>query len=140
VSRIALIAISLCAFSLSECRKSTDEHTVPSVSVNISINVNLAQYNNLNFIGGWVYLPGGYNGILAYRANNDVINAYDRQAPYKVADECQVVVDSTGVICVDPCSKSQWLINDGQVLKGPAFYPLKQYHTTFDGLNLSITN
>lgn len=140
MSRIALFAIIISAFSLSECRKSTDEHTVPLVSVNTDINVNLAQYNDLNFIGGWVYLNGGYNGIIACRVSNDVINAYDRQAPYEVANGCQVEVDSTGVICADPCSGSEWLLNDGQVLKGPAFYPLKQYQCTFDGLNLSIRN
>lgn len=140
MSRIALVAIIISAFSLSECRKKEDEHTVPPVSVNININVNLAQYNDLNFIGGWVYLKGGYNGILAYRVSDDAINAYDRQAPYQVEQHCQIEMDSTGVTCSDPCSDSQWLINDGQVLRGPAPYPLKKYQTSFDGLNLNISN
>jgi hypothetical protein len=132
--------IIICAVSLSECRNNTNEHTVPKVNVNIVIDLNLAQYNNLNFIGGWVYISGGYNGILVHRSTVDVIAAYDRQAPYNVVDKCQVEVDSSGVICEDPCSGSRWLLFDGQIVKGPAPYPLKQYRTSFDGVRLNITN
>lgn len=139
-ARGTLLLFSFCTLWLSNCRKPNDEHTVPQVAVNIDIDVNLAQYNNLNFIGGWVYLDGGYNGILAYRATTDVIAAYDRQAPYKVSKHCQVIADSSGVTCTDTCSGSKWLLYDGQLVKGPSPYPLKQYITTFDGIRLSISN
>ena len=43
-------------------------------------------------------------------------------------------------IAIDTCSGSEWLLLDGQVLKGPASYPLKEYQTVFDGTNLTITN
>lgn len=138
--RIIAVAIILCAVSLSNCRERTDEHTVPIVSVNVDIDVTLAQYNDLNFIGGWVYLNGGYNGLIAYRQSLETIKSYDRQAPYLVEDRCQVEVDSSGVSCTDPCSGSEWLLHDGQLLGGPAVYPLREYNTTFDGQRLSIRN
>jgi hypothetical protein len=113
---------------------------VPDVSVNESISLNLPQYNNLNFINGWVYTQGGYNGLLAVRVSTDVINVYDRQAPYRTRDGCRVIVDTGATTCTDTCSGSQWLLLDGQIIKGPASYPLKQYQSQFDGTTLTVTN
>lgn len=140
MNRILVIIITVCTVSLSNCRNIDDEHTVPDVVVNIDIDVNLPQYNNLNFIGGWIYLEGGYNGILVHRSTSDFIAAYDRQAPFQVNDYCRVIVDSNGVTCTDTCSGSQWLLLDGQLVKGPAARPLKPYATVFDGARLSIRN
>ncbi|MEQ9188190.1 MAG: hypothetical protein RLP15_10690 [Cryomorphaceae bacterium] len=101
----------------------------------------MPQYNDLNFINGWVYLDGGYRGMIAYRVNLDEIKVYDRQAPYNVIDGCRVYVDSGNTtIGIDTCSGSQWLLLDGQVIKGPATYPLKEYLTTYDGSTLYISN
>ena len=133
--------MSVCTVWLSDCRKPDTQHFVPNVQVNEYISLNLPQYNDLNFISGWVYLNGGYNGLLAYRVSEDVINVYDRQAPYEVDDRCRISVDANNsTTCTDTCSGSQWLLLDGQVLKGPASYPLKQYQTSFDGNNLTISN
>ncbi|MBT3647593.1 MAG: hypothetical protein HN542_05055 [Flavobacteriales bacterium] len=140
MNRKVLVTIIICGVSLSNCRKTADEHQVPQVSVNRTVAVNLAQYNDLNFIGGWVYMNGGYNGLLLYRANLEDIKAYDRQAPYEVSNGCQVTVDTGSVTCSDTCSGSQWLMLDGQIVDGPAIYPLKEYTTTFDGTTVNITN
>ncbi|HAW18912.1 MAG TPA: hypothetical protein DCX14_01915 [Flavobacteriales bacterium] len=138
--RYLIIPIIICTLSLSECRNNSNEHTIPDVRVNIDIDVNLPQYNNLNFIGGWVYLKGGYNGIIVHRSTVDVLAAYERQAPYLVEEGCRIDVDSNGVTCRDHCSGSEWLLFDGQLVKGPAPYPLKQYRSSFDGVRLSIRN
>lgn len=130
----------VCALSLSNCKKADTQHTVPPVAINISIATNLAQYNNLNFVGGWVYLNGGYNGLLVYRATSEEFRAYDRQAPYVIKDLCQIFVDSNEVTVIDTCSGSRWLLLDGQIIEGPAFYPLKQYQTFYDGSTLTISN
>ena len=112
---------------------------VPNVRVDINLSTNLPQYNDLNFVNGWIYLDGGYNGIVAYRMSIDEVKAYDRQAPYNVSNGCRVYVDDGSTSCTDSCSGSQWLLLDGQVLKGPASLPLRQYQTSFDGSNLTIT-
>jgi hypothetical protein len=138
--RFHSVVIIIWSLTLSGCRIKPTEHTIPDISVNIDIDINLAQYNDLNFIGGWVYLNGGYNGMIVHRSTVDIIAAYDRQAPYLVSDHCQLDVDSGGVTCKDPCSGSKWILFDGQLVKGPATYPLKQYTTSFDGVRLSITN
>lgn len=128
------------ALSLSNCQRTPSEHLVPNVRVDVELSTNLPQYNNLNFINGWVYLDEGYNGIIAYRVNNDEVKAYDRQASYNVREKCKVFVDTGSTYCTDTCSGSQWLLLDGQVLRGPASLPLREYQTSFDGSNLIITN
>jgi len=138
--RIRLVLFILCAVSLSECRQRYQEHRVPNVVVNVDIDLNLPQYNNLNFIGGWVYLDGGSNGLIVHRSTQEVLAAYDRQAPYLVEERCQIFVDTGGTTCTDECSESQWLLFDGQLVKGPASLPLRQYVTSFDGNRLSIRN
>ena len=137
---IKLTIMTVCAISLSNCTKQDTEHLIPVVNVNINISTNLAQYNQLNIDGGWVYLEGGYNGIIVYRSSIDNYKAYDRQAPYKVKDVCKINIDDSQVIVTDSCSGSSWLLYDGQVVTGPATYPLKEYETYYDGSILSITN
>jgi Rieske Fe-S protein len=69
------------------------------------------------------------------------VKVYDRQAPYNVIDQCRIYVETNNSnIAIDTCSGSEWFLLDGQVLKGPASYPLKEYQTVFDGTNLTITN
>lgn len=139
--RKTVLGIILCAVSLSNCQKEAEvQHRVPNVAVDLRLNLNLPQYNDLNFIGGWVYLNGGSLGIIAHRNGQDQFRAYDRHAPHNTAENCRVEVDSTGIVIFDPCSESEWLINDGQVLKGPANYPLVEYRTSYDGLTLRIFN
>ena len=140
MKRIIILLLSIGSLSLSNCQRTPSEHLVPNVRVDIELSTNLPQYNNLNFINGWVYLDGGYNGIVAYRVDNERVVAYDRQAPYNVSEKCRVQVDTGSTYCTDTCSGSQWLLLDGQVLKGPASQPLRNYQTSFDGSNLIITN
>lgn len=141
VNRLTAVIIIICTVSLSNCRRRDTQHFVPNVQVNRNISTNLPQYNDLNFINGWVYLDGGYNGLLAFRANLEEVKVYDRQAPYNVIDQCRIYVDTNNSnIAIDTCSGSEWFLLDGQVLKGPASYPLKEYQTVFDGTNLTITN
>ena len=138
--RIRLVLFILCAVSLSECRQRYQEHRVPNVVVNVDIDLNLPQYNHLNFIGGWIYLDGGSNGLIVHRSTQEVFAAYDRQAPYLVEERCKIFVDTGVTTCTDECSESQWLLFDGQLVKGPASLPLRQYVTSFDGNRLLIRN
>lgn len=137
---IRLLTIIICTVSLSDCKNRNDEHIVPPVALRLNISTNLAQYNDLNFVGGWIYQEGGYNGVLIYRASIEEFKAYDRQAPYEVINACKIIVDSSNVIAEDTCTGSQWLLQDGQVINGPAFYPLKEYQTSYDGATLTVYN
>jgi nitrite reductase/ring-hydroxylating ferredoxin subunit len=121
------------------CKK--DEDTIPNVSVNIVISTTDPSYNDLNAVGGWIYLTGGSRGIIIYRYSIDEFMAYDRHCTYEPTESCAVVeVDLSGIIAEDLCCGSQFLLTDGSVIDGPASVPLKFYQTTFDGNNLYVYN
>lgn len=138
VFHLALLLLTLPFFS--HCSKNSPNTVIPSVPVDVQLNINEPSSFNLGPIGGWLYLNGGSNGLIVYRADLNDFKCFDRHSPYNVNDYCQVYVDSSGFVLLDSCSGSEFSIYDGNVLKGPATIPLKQYPTTFDGTFITITN
>ena len=117
------------------CKK--DDDSVPSVTVNILLSTTDPSFTDLNAVGGWIYLSGGSRGIVVYRLSMGEFMAYDRHCTYKPAESCaKVDVDASGIIAVDACCGSKFLLTDGSVTEGPASIPLKRYQTNFDGNNM----
>jgi uncharacterized lipoprotein YehR (DUF1307 family) len=67
-----VLAITL-IFVLARCGKSNNgqQNDVPSVPVNITVNMNLPEYLILQSQGGWAYLNGGVKGIVLYHHYDD---------------------------------------------------------------------
>lgn len=123
------------------CDKQTPHETIPNVAVDIYIDINSTLYVQLNTIGGWLYLTGGYKGILVYRVSEDEFVAYDRTCPYDpYVTDSRLEMDMGNLIVVDTVCKSKFVILDGSIIEGPATVPLKRYRTTFDGNILHIFN
>ncbi len=123
------------------CNKETSHQSIPDVAVNVQIDPNSTMYLELNTIGGWVYLTGGYRGILVYRLSNEDFVAYDRACPYEPYETAAIItMDASGITCSDLHCGSQFNIVDGSVIKGPSTMPLKQFYTYYDGNILLITN
>lgn len=92
-------------------------------------------------IGQWVYVTGGYKGIIVYRPQSDEFMAYERACPHDPLTEgARVEVETSGLIAVDSVCGSQFILTDGSPIKGPASIPLKQYRTSWDGYGLTIYN
>jgi nitrite reductase/ring-hydroxylating ferredoxin subunit len=122
------------------CKKE-DKVDVPLVSVDITINLNLPEYNALLVTGGWAYITGGSEGLIVYRKSPDEFVAMDRHCTYRPEDLCKVYVDDSGVLARDTaCCHSAFLLLDGSVTEGPAALGLKLYNTTFNGTTLRIFN
>lgn len=125
---------------LGGCKKERDV-AVPLVTVDITINLNLPEYNALQVTGGWAYVIGGSEGLIVYRVSPDQFSALDRHCTYQGADQCRVTVDDSQVIARDTmCCHSAFLLQDGSVTQGPAALGLKRYNTTFNGTTLRIFN
>lgn len=133
-----IILVSL--LSVLSCKD--EEHPyIPNVYVNLRLNINSTEYVELNSVGGWVYLTGGYRGLIVYRLSSDEFVVFDRGCPYDTYADCaRIEMEESGLICIDKCCGSRFLIIDGSVMKGPATSPLKQYKSSFDGDFLYITN
>lgn len=123
----------------SGCRKSRNQ--IPNTPIDLYIDTKLPSYISLNNVGGWIYAPSGYKGLIIYRRSQDAFNAYERACPYDPTDDCSLVeVLKDYITAVDSCCGSQYLITDGNVIKGPATQTLQQYQTTFDGTILHVFN
>ena len=125
---------------LGGCRKE-DRGGVPLTPVDISINVNNPAYIDVSVPGGWLYLSGGSQGLIVYRASPDEFVVMDRHCPYQPAEYCRVFVDDSEIIARDSaCCHSAFSIVDGSVVQGPAALNLQRYNTSFNGTTLRIYN
>ena len=143
LNKIAIIIISVVLISSTwSCIEKTPHDAIPEVAVNLSLDVNSTMYIELNTIGGYVYLTGGYKGILVYRIAIDEFVAYDRACPFDPFEQtARIIMDPSGITCSDSTScDSQFGILDGSVIRGPSTLPLKRYYTYYDGNTLTINN
>jgi nitrite reductase/ring-hydroxylating ferredoxin subunit len=137
------VLVGLVITTLFACKKSSEDQgpAIPYASVNFSLNPNSTQFLELNHVGGWVPVTGGYRGIILYRLSESEFMAYERACPYDpTADSAQIRVDNSGLLCYCPKCKSKYLILDGSPNSGPSHWSLKQYHTMYDGTFLYVTN
>jgi hypothetical protein len=122
------------------CDKEKRER-VPNIYVNFTIDITSGQYTELQLIGGWIYVTGGYRGIILYRNTLEEIVAMDRTSTYKPETlGNQVFVEPGSPIAVDTAGGMRYLLMDGSVIEGPVSIPLKRYRTTFNGMMLSVYN
>ncbi len=123
---------------LASCNEKEGDY-IPYVYVNFQINVESTQYLELNPIGGWIYLNGGYKGILIYRYSVDEFRAYERACPEGPLSDCRIEVESSP-IAIDSCSMTRYLMIDGSPIEGPGKMSLKQYNTSYTEPYLSVYN
>lgn len=107
---------------------------MPRFATDITINLNLPEYNALINPGGWLYLTGGSRGIIVYRISNDEFVAYDRHCTYNVPQRCRVsVIEDSGITAKDEeCCGSVFDLYTGGVLEGPAQLGLQSFRTFYN--------
>lgn len=143
------------------CREFPQNPNTPILPYPITIYPNTLQYQELNFVSGWLYITSDVEstsrGIIVYRQSDNEFLAYDRLPPNE-PDACtdshgnttRMVVDFPFV--VDRCNNAYYNILNGQLIvrepdmvpnfptDGTTIYPLIQYRTAYDGSKLTITN
>jgi hypothetical protein len=140
ITAFSFLILFAAALITSSCKKEAYAD-IPNVYVNLSLDISSTFYIELNNVGGWVNLTGGYRGITVYRSSYDTFVAFERCCPYDAdVDAAMVEVDASGLTLTDSICGSTFLILDGSVVNGPATVPLKQYRADFDGDILRIYN
>ena len=112
---------------------------IREIGINFSIYPNTPEYQELNDVGGWVYITGGQDGIIVYRLSLDEFMAYDRM-PIITNDLCpdnHLIVDIPYI--VDECNSQQYNILNGYNLNGDGSH-VYWYQTEYDGTTLRIYN
>ena len=118
-----LVLFLLLAFSCEE-----DITPFPNVSINLTLAIDTdlenMTYNQFKLINGY-----GYGGVIIYRDAEGDFQAYDRACTYDYNEGCilEPHPDFNEIMECPCCGSSFWLSPNGQVYKGPAQRPLKQY-------------
>lgn len=113
--------------------------SIPYRKVDFTIYPNDVMYYKLNTYGGYEYFTGGVNGIVVYRLDEWTFHAYDRACPYDWdAHESWIKVHPNGIMLIDSVCGSVFNILDGNVISGPARWPLRKYNTRYDGQSLRV--
>jgi hypothetical protein len=115
-----------------------NQHPVPFVPVDVTIDMQLPSYSNLQGVGGWTYLNGGSRGIIVYRKAIDEFVAFDRHAPSDPEGSCPIALypdDQNFLQLIDSCNNAVFSLYDGSPVSNSIF-GLRQYATQFNGNNL----
>lgn len=139
--KIFVLCSMLCiAFS---CNSDLQDDAIPVTPFNdIQLNLSLPDYSALLSTGGYKAIStGGTRGIILYRINSSSVLAFERNCSYQPLNACATVdVHSSGLYMNDACCGSSFRWDDGTPTGGPAWRPLIQYATNFNGSQLTITD
>lgn len=122
---------------------------IPNQAVNITINMDLPAYFNLQNLGEYLEIKQGNRGVYVIHNFDDRYYAVERTCPYQSDEPCaQVYLNETSLqlICgqqkdtvFTPCCGSIYDFN-GMYLSGPARCNLKTYSLVKQGNTLYINN
>jgi hypothetical protein len=126
------------------CSKKDDNNSncnfLQNVGVNTSLNLNLPQYNDLNFISNPIYISGQGNGGLIVTNTGTGFVALDAADPNHMLNTCSILTISglEGICgCVDA---NKFSLFTGQPLENPDLRcGLKAYRAELSG-NILIIN
>lgn len=139
LNRSLLTLSAIVVLLLFACKKSNEVDPIPTVPVNLTVPLRLPEYSALNSIGNYVYVNGGYKGIIIYRRTLDQFVAFERACPHHPTTNGAVVrVDSSGVMAVDQTCGSKFNLFDGSVVNGPAARPLRPYNVDYNQDNETL--
>lgn len=156
-SKIRFFSIIFSFIVLVSSCKNDKNDVIPDVTVSFSISINDPQFVTLNTFGN-AALVNKYTNNLGLRAagfdENGIIifswvdyeyYAYDRTCPHDYAESnlsIPVNIDpenSMNAICPE-CGTNYSLSAGGTPASGIGRYPLKNYKTAFDGVNIFVSN
>jgi nitrite reductase/ring-hydroxylating ferredoxin subunit len=125
---------------------SSREDTVscfPQTSINVILNLNLPAYQNLQTVGGWIYVDeqsSGTRGLIVVRTTNG-FKIYDRNAPHICPDNNTTLNVVNGIKIVCAKDGAEWILLTGEPIAIAQLAP-KTYLYSYDsaGNVLSIQN
>jgi len=128
----------ICLLFLS-CQKQDDY--VQNVLVDITLNLSLPEFEELQTVGNFVFINGGVKGIIVYHQAFDIYKTYDRNCTYQPSLSCARIDSVNSTIAICNCCDSKFLLGqNGQTIDGPALMPLKEYPNNLLGDVLYIYN
>lgn len=111
------------------------------VSFRLNINLNLPEYNNLNFPGNsYTSYNHGINGVVVYNVNNTQYTAFELSDPNHPLTNCSRLTVQ-GIIATCSCSDgNSYNILTGELSSGTGQYTLKPYRVRKSGNIIEVYN
>lgn len=110
-------------------------HPVPNVPFDVTIDLTLPTYDDLQGVGGYAFVNAGSRGVIVYRRGVDEFVAFDRHSPADPGGDCPqpLTPDANNFLLLnDTCSGAQFSLFDGSPVSGSDF-GLRQYATAWGG-------
>lgn len=127
--------------SFFSCEKNDSNDILPKLAVNITIDLNLPQYLDLQIPSGWVYINGGLKGILIQNtgSGSSPYKAYDRACPN---NDCTLPMTFDGSLKLTcSCDSSEYSIIDGSPQTPGNSHFAREYRVNvLNSSSLNITN
>lgn len=135
VNKILNIVVFVTLFLLSSCY-SDRKNPIPNIPFDITINLSLPSYIDLQNVGSYAFVQGGSKGIVVYRMSYDQFIAFDRHNPADGSFNCEQPLtpkQENFLELADTCSNARFSLLDGSVIEG-SDVGLRQYLTVYDGM------
>ncbi|NHN27955.1 hypothetical protein FIA58_019935 [Flavobacterium jejuense] len=114
---------------------------LPNYPVDLTINLNLPEYNNLQFVSNSVYInngAAGVRGIFVFNAGSNNYVAFDAACPNQALSSCSTMTIN-GIKAVCACDDAEYSFFTGQAPNKQ--YPMKQYRVQqVNGTTLRVYN
>jgi len=142
-----ICALFLCFYA--SCKNNNVTEAIPKGPVNITLDLNLLDYQHLLVPGGFTYVEGGVKGVLIIHDFDDNWYAFERTCAWQPLNACSKIWVDTQSIQLkcgeyasggfQPCCESRYLFG-GLPLKGPAAGSLARYNISRSGNLLYVYN
>jgi len=139
--KLLLLLILVTFFS---CEKNDTDDFLPKASVDVTLNLNLPQFQNLQIPTGWVYIEKGANkglqGILIQNTGlTPKYKAFERACPNNDCASPMIFDGSLKMKC--PCDQSEYSIIDGSPQTSGNIHFAREYRVlVINSTTLNITN
>ena len=130
INNLFVFFIVYSVFSSTAC--SSREDTVscfPNEIINVQLNLTFPAYDNLNRMGGWIYIneqQSGTRGLIVVNTGTG-FKVYDRNAPHLCPDSNTTLEVHSNIKIVCPKDGAEWILTDGTPIKNtnlpPKTYP-----------------
>lgn len=133
-----LLAISC---SSDDSRNYNNPYLIPT-TVNLTLNLNLPQYNQLKFPGNSVTVQHqGIKGIVVYCLNTDLYIAHEISDPNHNPSDCSAMtVEGAVASCPCPEDDNSYDLITGQHATAEDKYPMLQYRAKREGNSIRVYN
>ncbi|NJM80479.1 MAG: hypothetical protein HC854_14245 [Flavobacterium sp.] len=110
-----------------EDRINNNNPFLPNFPVDLTINLNLPEYSNLQFVSNAIFIDNGISGIrgiFVFNAGSNNYLAFDAACPNQALSNCSTMTIN-GIKAVCACDGAEYSFFSGQA-PGKQ-YPMKQY-------------